>query len=261
MPTIAELSAVYANFMLSPRPGPDVCRTCFNFTRGYEQCYGCMAAEPRLDLVVPISYSVSYEQLHHALWSYKRQAGAAAMHSGAAVAAILWRFLALHERCVVNALEISRFPLLTTVPSGSRERDRQHALRRLVGEAVAVTRERYERLLARTEHEVPPHTFSAAKYAPLRALQGEPVLLIDDTWTTGASAQSAAAALKAAGAGAVAAVVIGRHLNRSWHENDSRLARLSRPFDWQRCVLCAPSEEQAATYSLAASRAPPRTCL
>jgi orotate phosphoribosyltransferase len=64
------------------------------------------------------------------------------------------------------------------------------------------------------------------------------VLLIDDTWTTGANAQSAAAALKDAGAGPVAAVVIGRHLNRDWHENDRRLRALTTPFDWGHCVLC-----------------------
>ena len=67
----------------------------------------------------------------------------------------------------------------------------------------------------------------------------ESVLLIDDTWTTGASAQSAAAALKAAGAEHVAAVVIGRHLNREWHENDRRIRGIARPFDWQACALCA----------------------
>ena len=66
------------------------------------------------------------------------------------------------------------------------------------------------------------------------------MLLIDDTWTTGANAQSAAAALKAAGAGRVAAVVIGRHVNRGWHDNDRRLAALVGRFEWTQCALCAP---------------------
>jgi orotate phosphoribosyltransferase len=39
------------------------------------------------------------------------------------------------------------------------------------------------------------------------------VLLIDDTWVSGASAQSAAAALKAGGARRVALVVLGRHVD------------------------------------------------
>jgi adenine/guanine phosphoribosyltransferase-like PRPP-binding protein len=39
------------------------------------------------------------------------------------------------------------------------------------------------------------------------------VLLLDDTWVSGASAQSAAAALRLAGASHVAAVILGRHVN------------------------------------------------
>jgi orotate phosphoribosyltransferase len=45
------------------------------------------------------------------------------------------------------------------------------------------------------------------------AVAGAGVLLIDDTWVSGASAQSAAAALKAAGARRVALVVLGRHVD------------------------------------------------
>ncbi|MGB6573885.1 MAG: hypothetical protein WBF20_19585, partial [Trebonia sp.] len=45
------------------------------------------------------------------------------------------------------------------------------------------------------------------------AVTGTDVLLVDDTWVSGASAQSAAAALKAGGARRVALVVIGRHVD------------------------------------------------
>jgi orotate phosphoribosyltransferase len=39
------------------------------------------------------------------------------------------------------------------------------------------------------------------------------VLVVDDTWVSGGSAQSVAAALKLAGAGPVAVVVLGRDVN------------------------------------------------
>lgn len=42
---------------------------------------------------------------------------------------------------------------------------------------------------------------------------GADVLVVDDTWVSGGSAQSAAAALKLAGARRVAIVVLGRHVN------------------------------------------------
>jgi orotate phosphoribosyltransferase len=86
---------------------------------------------------------------------------------------------------------------------------------------------------------VVPRRFDARRFEAVRTLNGEGVLLIDDTWTTGASAQSAAAALKAAGAGPVGAAVIGRHVNRNWHDNDRQLDAL--PFDWSQCGLCAPA--------------------
>src|SRR5262249_48550405 len=74
-------------------------------------------------------------------------------------------------------------------------------------------------------------------------LSGEAVLLIDDTWTTGASANSAAAALKHAGASTVAIGVIRRHLHREWHENDRRLRDIGHPFDWDHCAVCEKPHE------------------
>lgn len=239
MPTVAELTALYGNFMLAPRPGPGVCGVCFNFTDGYSRCYACAHGKLCLDLVAPISYSVAGEQLHHSLKGYKRLDGAVARRLRVGLAAVLWRYLESHERCLARAAGVRTFDLVCTVPSGDRGRDQGHPLRWIVGELVAPTRTRHERLLIRSSVEVPTREFHPGKYQPVHELDGRSVLLIDDTWTTGANAQSAAAALKAAGAGTVAAVVVGRHLNREWHENDRRLRGLTRPFDWERCGLCA----------------------
>jgi predicted phosphoribosyltransferase len=107
-----------------------------------------------------------------------------------------------------------------------------------VGQLVGPTRARYEPLLRRSNLAVPPRHVDPGKFEPTRKLDGESVLLIDDTWTTGASARSAAAALANAGAGSVGAVVIGRYVNRDWHENDRRLRALTHPFDWSCCALC-----------------------
>ena len=245
MPTVGELSALYENVLLGPRRGPDVCGTCFNFTAGYARCWACAHGQPTLDVVAPISYSVAREQLHHALASYKRLDGDIARRLQAILAAILWRFLTAHEACLArtasadNSNNTTSFDLVTTVPSGDPTRDEHHPLRTIVGEIVGPTRERHRRLLRRSTADVPPRTFSPARFEATAALKGETVLLIDDTWTTGANAQSAAATLRSAGAGPIAAVVIGRHLNREWHENDRRLRGIARPFAWGECALCA----------------------
>lgn len=237
MPSVSDLTAGYGNFMLAPQAGPDVCGTCFNFTNGYARCYACAKNEPQLAVVAPISYSVAHEQLHHALAQYKRSS-AAARRLTVELAAVLWRHLSQHERCIARAAGVARFELVTTVPSGDRQRDEHHPLRQIVGELVGPTRDRYKRLLVRTGLETAARCFEPEKFSAVTPLDGQAVLLVDDTWTTGASAQSAAAALKLAGAGTVAAVVIGRHLNREWHENDRRLRGIPQPFDWNRCALC-----------------------
>jgi hypothetical protein len=245
MPTVAELTELYSNFMLGPRAGPDVCRRCFNFTRGYELCYACAHGGAWLDAMVPISYSVANEQLHHALARYKRLTGEVARRLRVELAAVLWRFLAEHEPCLARGVGIERFDCVATVPSGDPERDEQHPLRWVVGTVVGPTRDRHERLLRRSSSVIPARQVDASKFQASRRLEGCAVLLVDDTWTTGASAQSAAAALKSAGAGPVAAVVIGRHLNREWHENDRRLRGITRPFDWAKCPLCAARTDAA----------------
>jgi predicted amidophosphoribosyltransferase len=246
MATVRELSAPYANFMVGPRRGPGVCRRCFNLIDGYDYCYACTCQASVLDVIAPISYSIAHEQLHHALASYKRLSGTAGRRLSVQLAAVLWRFLAEHESCVAQALGTQTFPIVTTVPSGDEERDESHPLRWIVSEAVAPTRTRHRRLLRRSSLDVPPRSFSPTKFRTTESLSGDPVLLIDDTWTTGANAQSAAAALKAAGAGPVAAVVIGRHVNRDWRENDLRLRRLNG-FDWTACALCAPAPATSET--------------
>lgn len=238
MATVAELTAPYGNVLLAPQLGPGVCETCFNLTDGFERCYACAHGGRWLDVVVPISYSIGGEQLHHALVAYKRNLEPVATHFTVQLAAVLWRFLSGHERCVSDALGVAGFPIVTTVPSNDPIRDAKHPLHRLVGELVVPTRGRFRRLLVRSDHPVQPHRFDVERYEPTDRLSNEPVLLIDDTWTKGANAQSAAAALKRAGAGPVAAVVIGRHLNRTWGANDRQLRGLPRPFDWGRCVRC-----------------------
>jgi predicted amidophosphoribosyltransferase len=211
---------------------------CFNLTDGYDRCYACAHGGRALDAVAPISYSVAGEQLHHVLATYKRRADAVSRRMGVELAAVLWRFLALHEGCLATAAGTPAFTIVTTVPSSDRIHDDAHPLHAIAGELVAPVRGRHARLLRRTESPVAAHAYSTEKFVADRDLAGEAVLVIDDTWTTGANAQSAAAALKAAGAATVAAVVIGRHVNRAWHHNDEQIRGLPQPFDWTHCAHC-----------------------
>ena len=75
MPTVAELTEPYGNFMLGRVRGPGVCEVCLTFTDGYPRCYTCARRRQALDAVAPISYSVAAGQLHHVLATYKRLNG------------------------------------------------------------------------------------------------------------------------------------------------------------------------------------------
>jgi predicted amidophosphoribosyltransferase len=251
MATLTELSEPYAEFMLGPRPGPGVCGVCFNLTDGWRRCWACAHGGRCLDVVSPISYSVAGDRLHQALVAYKRDAGPWIDRLGAELAAVLWRHLESHEHCLACAAGGGGFELVTTVPSSERARDEAHPLHRLVGDVIGPTKDRYRRLLRRSAEAAQPHVFSPTRFEPRASLHGEAVLLIDDTWTMGANAQSAAAALKRAGAGPVAALVIGRHLNRGWHENETRIRSFERPFDWTSCSRCRPSKIRGLEQSTA----------
>ncbi|MDE3131757.1 MAG: hypothetical protein KGL16_11445 [Acidobacteriota bacterium] len=187
------------------------------------------------------------EWLHHLIASYKRDADPSVPDALATLAGLFERFVAVHEPCVAARSGVGGFPLVTTVPSGDPLRDLHHPLRRIVGELVPALRDRYERLLVRSATPAIPREFDPGRYLPTRQLDGEAVLLLDDMWTSGASAQGAAAALRTAGAGPVAAIVVARHLNRGWHGNDLRLRRLAAGrFDPRRCVLCSGDPSSTA---------------
>jgi predicted amidophosphoribosyltransferase len=239
MATVGELSAPYANFMLNPAsPEADgVCEVCLTFTSGFSRCYRCAVDPQFVDAVLPISYSVHFGQLHNALHGYKRRESPVSRRLRLELAAVLWRFLTTHEPCLAQRVGVEEFEVVTTVPSGLAERDEQHPLRHIVCEVVTPTSTRYERLLTRSAALAAPRVVDLAKFEVHAQLTGRSVLLIDDTWTTGSSIQSAAAALRQAGAATVGVVVIGRHIHEDYANNASRLREISRPFSWDECAF------------------------
>lgn len=223
-----ELDARYTRHLRPPAPvAAGVCQICHTFTDpAVAACAVCRSRRSWLHLVVPVTYSVGGGVVHHQLRGYKDDPSRGVRdHHTRALAAILSRFLREHERCVAVAAGAAAFDLVTTVPSATPARDRRRG--RLRGMVA-----RYQRLLYPT---------GANGYQASRRLDGAEVLLIDDTWTTGASAQAAAQALRRAGARRVALVVIARHVNPGFGDNGARLRALP-PFQWSACAVeCAGS--------------------
>jgi len=204
---------------LTPSPsGPSallagLCLVCAGPVRaGYLRCFQCdlhAQSAPGLlaDVVAPAAYAAKGGPLARDLWLYKSGRDG----SGPAAARVLSLLLLfLHERgpAVWRAAGMGRPSAVCVVPSG-RGRPGPHPLRVLAAPYLARP---WLSLRPRPGGDPWARTLDPARFQATGLLPGATVLLLDDSWVSGASAQSAAVALKLAGAAGVAVVVAGRHL-------------------------------------------------
>ena len=199
------------------------CRTCRGPTAvGLARCYQCdlarrQAGELLADAVAPIGYAVRGGPLAVDLWRYKSD-GAGAAESAARLREMLAAYLRDHGESLWTAAGMAAAPGVAAVVPSGRGRPGGHPLVGLVRSCVDVP------LVGLSV--APERGGSRRGVDPgwLRVdgpVAGADVLVVDDTWVSGGSAQSAAVALKLAGARRVAIVVIGRHVN----PDDPRSAR------------------------------------
>jgi hypothetical protein len=177
--------------------------------------------------VVPIAYAVKGSGFAQALWRYKSARGGAEP-AQRTLRALLLVFLREHGPCVWRSAGMPLPTHVSVVPSG-RGRPGAHPLAALITPYLA--RPPAPLVTARAAdpgwRDLDPGRFRATQPLP-----GAAVLLLDDTWTTGATAQSAAVALRAAGARHVAVVVLGRHLSPAGPGGGS-----AEPFRLEHCVV------------------------
>jgi predicted amidophosphoribosyltransferase len=241
--TVEEASVAFERSMRNVQPaGHGICSTCHQFVKPeYDRCYSCATGSRVLDTVVPITYSEHLGQMHTALRAYKNSLPQNRRHVAIRLTAILWRFLEAHEPCIAHAAQSAGFDIVTTVPSSSKERDQAGHLRQIV-EWCGPIRDRHQRVLAPTGVVADgDRDFSVGRYEAIGDVAGAEILLVDDTWTTGGHAQSAAWALRQAGAGKVAAVVIGRHFHADYEvggeTSGDRFTAIPTPFGWDTCAV------------------------
>lgn len=232
-----DLVPIAASSLAAPRPGVlGQCLTCHGPAGRRARCYQCAlhhecAQGSLADVVVPVAYAAKGSAHAMRLWQYKSdqvQSPDAAPGPAELLRALLLRFLRDHGPCVWRA---AGWPggcaptRVAVVPTG-RARRGPHPLRVLIAPYVSTPWAQLRALpAAARERDLDPDRFRA------RGVAGARVLLLDDTWTTGASAQSAAMALRRAGAASVATVVLGRHV-ASRHS-------AAAPFDPGRCAVHA----------------------
>jgi hypothetical protein len=183
------------------------------------------------DAVVPVCYAVKGTAFAADLWRYKSWSAPSAP-ARTLMLALLLAFLHDHGGCVWRHAGMPEPGRLAVVPSGCG-RPGPHPLGRLASPYLRLP---LVPLVIRPGSQ--GRDLDLSRFRVGRGAARASVLLIDDTWVSGASAQSAAAALRLAGARHVAIVVLGRHVNPA----DPGAAALAAclvpaPYDPARCAV------------------------
>lgn len=163
------------------------------------------------DVVAPVGYAVRGGPLASDLRTYKsdRAAEADVAAAGVRLRGMLAAFLAAHADSVWAAAGMGAGPSKAAVVPSGQGRPGAHPLRELVLGCVALPAVR----LAIEPRAIHSRGVNPGWVRVQDPVDGADVVVVDDTWVSGGSAQSVAAALKLAGARHVAVIVLGRHVN------------------------------------------------
>ena len=214
------------------------CGVCTAPVRGYNLCWQC-AAHQRIagtaDVVAPLTYAIGGTESAATLSAYKNHpARAERERRSRVVAELLMSAISLHEDCFGATVGVA-ISARVVVPSLTYRPD-DHPLTSIV-RSVGLMDDPV--LLpgpqAGCDRRVREGKFAVSAAA---SVAGHHVLVIDDVWTTGSNAQSAALALRSSGAAAVSVLVIGRWLNpRNTLTQSFIKNRLGRAYDRHVCPV------------------------
>jgi len=210
------------------------CGVCTTPVEGFDRCFVCRSAygaTPGLaDLVMPLTYGIAGAQSGFLLRAYKDSSDARVrQQQGLVINWLLYLAILAHEGCIGRRLGVAVERRLA-VPS-IRGRVGVHPFEVLTRQMNA-TRESPR--LTVSQADTDGRVVSADRFVldPETDLTGQHVLILDDTWTTGANAQSAVLAARGAGAAAVSVMVVGRWLRPDFGNNAQFIkTRLARDYD------------------------------
>jgi hypothetical protein len=205
------------------------CSVCATAVDGYPWCWSCRQARstPGLaDLVVPLTYAIQGTQSATVLRHYKDNPTLSVRAQHARIVnRLLYLGIMLHEQCIEQ--KVGRPVTLRLAVPSLRGRPGTHPFIATARTMRAVNDAPQLVPTAGADHD---RTVSANQFAlgPDVSLRGHHILILDDTWTTGANAQSAALTVRHAGAEAVSVVVVGRWLVPGFANNAEFIRRRLR---------------------------------
>ena len=208
-----------------------VCEVCHSSSDGQARCRQCADATTGFGVlpdVLPIALMTVESPLYEALRGYKSRAPESVRkRHRLTAAALLATFKRAHATCIGD------FDSVAAIPSQTRV-----AVHELI-QLISGLGEHYVEALA-TAGPWTPRELRPERYRAIRNVAGERILVIDDTFTSGATVFSACEALRRAGAVVVGPVVIGRFVRLDWEPSD----RLHRELSTRRwidteCLRCS----------------------
>lgn len=238
MPTTREILAESVGIIGSvPKlAGADfVCRCCLGPVRsGFDMCHACHvlfrhggAPEVLQGNIVPITTVINPGLWYTKLQTYKTLQ----KEHGALLASLVYEYTRTHQEEIRRSL--GGDPSFITVVPSKRGIDFEHqplrlALARikpLADMLVEAVRFKNTESLGRKEYN--PSVFRASKNSA-----GKRIVLIEDTWVTGATALSSAGCLLEAGAESVLILTVARMVEASfWDKDHPYLVAMKVPFD------------------------------
>jgi hypothetical protein len=230
----AELITNAGGFLKNVRWGAaETCRVCAGIPNpGYATCYHCEGWSQRDDLSDRLgftTYAIDGTQSAWVMYGYKDQLPSDA---NARVVRLLHHYaVSGHWECI-NSSPLGPVTHWTTVPS-LRGRTGPHRLRTVAAELLTGRLPVVDMRAGddvQSTRDLRPENF-AVEYVPT----GAHVLLIEDTWVGGGRTQSAAAALKRAGARAVTSMVLARWLTPGRGATTTFVATLGSDFEPDLC--------------------------
>jgi hypothetical protein len=214
------------------------CRVCAAPVDGFDRCWRCEQARRTVgvvDVVAPLTYAIAGTSSAALVRDYKNHPVRSVREShGAVIKALVRLGITRHERCVGRAAGLAVSCRLT-IPSLT-SRPGRHPFAELVYPMNAVSDA--VALMPAPDARCDRAINDKFVLAPAARLDGQHVLILDDVWTTGSTAQSAALAVRRAGAAAVSVMVVGRWLNPERRGTADFIAtRLRRAYDPDICPV------------------------
>lgn len=241
-------------FCNTRRGAPGTCSVCTgpaSATSSPPLCNQCRNARDEhgsslADLVVPLAYAKGYMPSIHQSAHHVREYKAASPAPRCALDLQLMAGAAtyLHGRCIGTA--VSGWHTVTFVPSARRPgaghpiaqiARRVHSVYPASNKIGLVIGPGFETPPTRTPR---PDRFTVPD-RHLPDVVGKHVLVVEDTWVSGDKAQSAALALKAAGAFCVTVLSVTRWLRYDWPDHREFIETLTEPYDASLCPVTGSS--------------------